>query len=407
VHTNSTEIKLDYENAFSDKFSLQAGYNAKFNRENTPQEAWESDNYEGEGMKPDMDYYNRFVYKMDTHAFYANITMKFGKFGVMGGLRGEYWKVNTESYDWDEDHGVREKDPPFKKDYFQLFPSVFLSYQFTDNDQLQFNYTRRLRRPWGGQLNSFKDTRDATTVSFGNPYLTPEFSNSLSLNYLKTWTEHSLMFSAYYRPTSDVIQRINWQNSSDGLMYSTSENVAKSVSEGVEVVLKNHLFRFLDLTTTANLYYYKIDGFSYNIDGQTITGEKDDNFSFNARVMASFALPYDISLQLNARYRAKQVITQGYREPNYRIDFGLRKNFFNKLITLSINCRDVLNSGKWESFTESDTFTRHQLNKRGSRRVNFTLTYNFGNQKPRKRQEREEEGEMDPSGGYNGGMGDE
>ena len=262
---------------------------------------------------------------------------------------------------------------------------------------MQLNYTRRLRRPWGGQLNSFKDTRDATTVSFGNPELTPEFSNSFSLNYLKTWTEHSLMVSAYYRPTSDVIQRINWQNQSDGLMYTTSENVAKSLSEGLELVIKNRLFRILDLTTTANAYYYKIDGFTYVIDGQTITGNDDHNFSFNARMTASLTLPYDISIQLNGFYRARQVITQGYRKPSYALDFGARKNFFNKMLTLSINCRDVLNSRRWENFTESDTFTRHQLNRRRSRQVNFTLTYNFGNQKLKKRPRNESEEEEEDS----------
>ena len=211
------------------------------------------------------------------------------------------------------------------------------------------------------------------------------------------------MLSAYYRPTSDVIQRINWQNTSDGLMYSTNENVAKSVSEGLELVVKNHLFRILDLTTTANAYYYKLDGFSYDIDGQTITGKENHNFSFNARMMASVTLPYDISVQVNGRYRARQVITQGYRKPSYSMDIGLRKNFFNKLITLSINCRDVFNSRRWENFTESDTFSRHQLNRRNSRMVNFTLTYNFGNQTLRKRPQRDEQGEDDPSSNYNGG----
>ena len=108
----------------------------------------------------------------------------------MAGLRGEYWKVNTESYTWEQEHDPSLRQKPFKKDYFQLFPSLFLSYQITESQQLQLNYTRRLRRPWGGELNSFRDTRDATTVSFGNPELTPEYSHSFSLNYLKTWRDH-------------------------------------------------------------------------------------------------------------------------------------------------------------------------------------------------------------------------
>ena len=102
-----------------------------------------------------------------------------------------------------------------------------------------------------------------------------------------------------------------------------------------------------------------------------------------------------------------QVITQGYRKPSYGLDFGMRKNFFNKMFTLSINCRDVLNSRRWENFTESDTFTRHQLNRRRSRSVNFTLTYNFGNQTLKKRSRDEMGEEEEPSSNYNGGGGDD
>ena len=347
---------------------------------------------------------------MDVHALYTTLTWKLGKFGVMGGLRGEYWRVNTESYTWEQEYQptADNRPTPFKKDYFQLFPSLFLSYQLTDNDQLQLNYTRRLRRPWGGQLNSFRDTRDATTVSFGNPELTPEYSNSFSLNYLKTWTEHSMMISAYYRPTTDVMQRINWQNPADGLFYSTSKNVAKSMSSGFEVTVKNKLFRILDLTTSANAYYYKLDGFQYVIDGQTVTGEEQSRFTWNARMIASVMLPYDLSVQLTGNYRSRQVVTQGYRKPGYGLDFGLRKHFLDKKLMLAISCRDVLDSRRWENITESETFLRHQLNRRRSRTVNFTLTYNFGNMKPKRRQGDHQGEEVDdPSSNYSGaGMED-
>ena len=76
----------------------------------------------------DEKYYNRFIYDMDVHALYATINTKlFGRLGVMAGLRGEYWKVNTESYSYQQEHHPELRDEPFKKDYFQLFPSLFLS----------------------------------------------------------------------------------------------------------------------------------------------------------------------------------------------------------------------------------------------------------------------------------------
>ena len=391
IRNRNTEVKLDYENPVNEHFKFEAGYNGRFSHENTPQESWSqttasirpSDNGQ---MTEDRDYFNRFIYDNDVHALYTTITWNAGKFGLMGGLRGEYWRVNTESFNWEQERDPSKREAPFKKDYFELFPSIFMSYQLTQNDQLQLNWTRRLRRPWGGELNSFKNTRDASMVSFGNPLLTPEFSNSYSLNYLKTFGDHSFLLSAYYRPTTDVIQRIKWQSQADGVMYMTNRNVAKSQSSGLELTLKNRLFRILDINTNANFYYYKLDGFSYVIDGQTVTGEADDNFTWNARCQASLMLPFDISVQATGHYRARQVITQGYRKANYGMDLGIRKNFFDKKLTVSLNCRDVFDSRHWETFTSSDTFTRHQKNWRGGRRFNINISWNFGNMKQKKPQ---------------------
>lgn len=403
INNHRKELKLEYENQVTKNFKIEAGYNGNFSRENTPQESYmDNTSFDGTNASEDKLFFNRFIYKQDLHAFYTTLSYKFGALSLMGGLRGEYWRVNTESYTWEQEHDASLREQPFKKDYFQLFPSVFMSWQMTETQQLQLNYTRRLRRPWGGQLNSFRDTRDATTVSFGNPYLTPEFSNSFSLNYLKQWNDHSLLVSAYYRPTTDVIQRISYKNQEDGLFYQTSMNVAKSVSTGLEMTLKNKLWRILDLTTSANAYYYRLNGFSYDIDGQTVTGNSDHNFTWNARMTASLMLPYDISIQTTGRYTARQVITQGYRKANYSIDFGARKNFFNKLFTLSVNCRDLLDSRRFETFTSGPNFTRHQINRRGGRRVSMTLTWNFGNMKQKKRPNKNQGSENDMPMDYNG-----
>jgi len=394
VNNRNIEIKLDYENAISEKLKLEAGYQARFSHENTPQESFADNTWDGKNLAEDKLYFNRFIYDNNVHALYATLSYKFGAFSLMGGLRGEYWTVNTKSYDWDQEYAGAERDKPFKKDYFELFPSLFLSYQISETQQLQLNVTRRLRRPWGGELNSFKDTRDATTVSFGNPELTPEFSNSFALNYLKTWDNHSLLASAYYRPTTDVMQRVQWQNEADGKIYQTSKNVAKSLSSGLELTVKNKLFRILDLTTNVNAYYYKLNGFDYEIEGQRVHGEGNHNFTWNARLTASLILPYDISVQASCRYRARRVTAQGHSNANCSMDLGIRKNFLNKMFTLSANCRDLFNSRSRTSITETEQFYRYQRNKWGSRTVSINLTWNFGNMK-NKKHDRPDEGAGD------------
>ncbi|MBR1394753.1 MAG: TonB-dependent receptor [Prevotella sp.] len=386
VNNRNWEAKLEYENKLSETLKLEAGYNGRFSHENTPQESqiWNqtTNRYEDEAF-----FYNRFIYDMDIHALYVTSNMKFGKFGVMAGLRGEYWKVDTKSIDY------YQSEVPFKKDYFQLFPSLFLSYELTETAQLQLNYTRRLRRPWGGQLNSFKNTRDASMIEFGNPQLTPEFTHSFSLNFLKTWEDHTLSIGTYYRPATDVMQRIRYQGTYEGqtVMYMTNLNVAKSQRAGAELILKDKLFRILDLTTTLNAYYYKLDGFSTVVEGWPVTGEGNEDFSWDARMLASFILPYDISLQATGNYRSRGVITQGYRKANGSLDLGLRKSFFNKALALAINWRDVFNTRHWKNYTSSDTFNRYQENWRDPV-LNFTLTWNFGNMAgKKKRSENEEE----------------
>lgn len=390
VNNRSWEAKVDYENQLTETFKLEAGYNGRFSHENTPQESqmWnqQTNQYEDEAY-----FYNRFVYDIDVHALYATGNMKLGRMGVMAGLRGEYWRVDTKSTDY------YQHVEPFKHDYFQLFPSLFLNYELTKTSQLQLNYTRRLRRPWGGQLNSFKNTRDASMIEFGNPELTPEYTNSFSLNYLKTWPAHTLSIGTYYRPTTDVMQHIRYQGEYEGqpTMFMTNLNVAKSQSAGAELILKDKFFRILDLTTTLNAYYYKLDGFQTIVEGQRVSGESDENFAWDARVLASVILPYSISIQATGNYRSRSVITQGHRKANGSLDLGLRKTFLNKKFALAVNWRDVFNTRHWENYTEGPTFWRHQKNWRDPR-INVQLTWNFGNMKQKRRPGPEEmQGGMD------------
>lgn len=409
INNRSWETKLEYENQLSEQFKLEAGYNGRFSHENTPQSSFEYAAHgeaqrlspEDSRLKEDPYFYNRFIYDMDVHALYATGNLKLGRFGVMAGLRGEYWQVDTRSIDY------YQHAEPFKKDYFQLFPSLFLSYELTSSAQLQLNYTRRLRRPWGGQLNSFKNTRDASMIEFGNPLLTPEYTNSFSLNFLKTWTDHTLSLSTYYRPTTDVMQRIRYQGEYNGqpTMFMTNLNVAKSQSAGAELILKDKLWRILDLTTTINAYYYKLDGFSTTVEGQTVTGEGNENFAWDARLLASLILPYNISVQATGNYRSRSVITQGHRNANGSLDLGLRKTFLNKRFALAVNWRDVFNTRHFENYTEGPTFWRHQKNWRDPR-LNVQLTWNFGNMKQKKRPERDDMqgGGDDEGGGFGGGF---
>ncbi len=390
------EVQLDYENAFTENHKLQAGYRGSFTRDNSPVSTY-ADPDKREEIEA---LYNRFIYIRDLHALYATYSGKLWKrFGYQVGLRGEYYAVSTDSHH--KKDGVISTHPETIDPVLQLFPSVFLSYQLPGDNELQVNYTKRVRRPWGGQLNSFHNISDSTNISFGNPLLKPEYSNAFELNYLKSWENHMLSVSAYYRTTDDIMQRISYME--NGIMYSTSDNVAQSLSSGVEIVGKNRLFGKVDLTTTLNMFYYKLEAFDFLLpNGANLHGDASEDFSWNLRMMGTVGLPKAWSLQVTGMYNAKSVIAQGYRAPNYGLDAGVRKQFAGGKWSLSLNGRDLLNSRRFHSEKWSKDFYQNSSNFRGGRQITGTLTYSFGNmraKKPRKM----DNGGMQPE--YGGGDG--
>ena len=387
--SDKTEIKLDYQYKINENNRVEAGYKGDFAKDHSPVITYTDE----KRQNPVHSLYNIFDYKQQTHALYGTYSGRVGKFGYQLGLRGEYWDVSTRSTDWNDAQNGTEKAYSYNN-FFKLFPSAFISYEIGSGHEIQANYTRRLRRPWGGQLNNFKNISDSTNISYGNPGLTPEYSNAYELNYIKNWNKHTLSLSAYYRTTDDVIERISYNEGK--IIYTTHENVAQTQSAGLEIIGKNKLFKILDLTTSVNLFYYKLDAFKYIINGYEITGNADENFSWNARMTASVILPWSITMQVTGRYNARRIVAQGYREPDYMLDIGLRK-MFNQSWSLSLNARDLLDSRSRHSVTINENFYRDSKNSHGGRTFGFTLTYNFGNMKAKMPKRKPQEM---PSSGY-------
>lgn len=398
MRSNGWELQADYVNAFSENSKLEAGYKGTMSREKSPVETFSGTTVDDE--LPDEELYNKFYYDRDIQALYATYSGRLDKFGFQAGLRGEYSHIETRSLEFGQSKG---EVSPYKNDYFSLFPSVFLTYTLPAGNEIQVNYTRRISRPWGRQLNSFVNVTDSTNISYGNPYLDPEFSNAYELNYIKNWESHTLSISAYYRSTNDVIQRISYLDGN--IMKSTYENVAKSQSAGTELVLKNNFARILDLTTTVNLYYNKLDGFSYLPEGAQapVIGKANEDFSWDAKMIANVALPASFSLQVTGSYNSKRIIAQGYRKANYSVDAGVRKAFWDRKLSLSVNARDIFNTRKWKTETSGTGFTQYAENWRTGRTVGFTLTYSFGNMKA-SRNRPQQRGQQDQNNNMMNGM---
>ncbi len=397
INVRTWGAKIDYSNTFTDWLKLEAGFKGDYGNEDTPVSTMQGTSIADLTLNPAL--WNRFIYRNNISALYFTLGGRVKDFSYSAGLRGEAWQISTKSLDYAERDNKNGIDW-FHKNSFALFPSVFLSYALPHDNEVQINYTRRIRRPWGGQLNSFVDISNPTNWSYGNPELEPQYSNSFELNYLKSWTYHMLSLSAYLRTADNCMNRLTYRQGD--MLYTTWGNASNTTDLGVEIVGKNSLFRgVLDLTTTVNLYNNHISDWTKvlpTLDGSTVTlsGVSKNSFAWDARIMANVKLPWSISLQATGRYASSQLTAQGTRQGGWSVEAGVRRVFGNW--SVSLNCRDIFNSRKWKSTTNGDGYWETSERWRHGRNLRLTIKYSFGNMKSKPSQRRDNGEPMDSSG---------
>jgi outer membrane receptor protein involved in Fe transport len=390
-NSKTGEFKLDYTNVLSKDSKLEAGWQSDVTNTTTS-----SSGYDNLALKDIPSYYNDFNYDEQIHAAYMTYSNRFDKLSIEGGLRAEYmWKksTNTTKPDNTENTSVQPIEP---KSYFELYPSLYLTYSLPNNNELQLNYSRRVNRPRGQQINPFRNYSDSTRITYGNPDLDPEFSSSVELNYIKNFDDQTISASVYYHHTNNVIQNVQFLNQET--MESTYLNVATSQNTGLELVSKNRLFKILNLTSTLNLYYSKLDSSVYAnpynaLITTTIPGQS--SFSWTANVLANLMFSNTLSGQITGRYASPQIIAQGTRQEKYSIDLGLRKTFLDRNLSVSLNVRDLLNSNKNKTTTSGTGFSQTSQSYFNSRVIGLSVSYNFGNTKPKKSDLKKKENQPD------------
>lgn len=398
------EIKADYEWKPTKNSRLEAGYQSTLAWRETQAKAY-NDHAQATELYA---YFNDFHNNEQNHALYISYGNRFwDKFSVQVGLRGEYFMRHLDSKYKDATGTERDayENKREKQDtaYFQLYPSAYLSYDFGHGHELQLNYTRRVDRPRGHQLNPRIDFADSTNIRIGNPNLLPSYSSSLELNYLKTWNRHTLSAGVFWRFQDGVVQNVRYME--DDIMKNTFINVARRQDLGIEVVAKNKLFgEVLQLTTSANFYWNTITAAHYEdyVNGEFITVDlpAQNILAWSARINAQFMFTKTFSGQISGRYRSPRVVAQGTTTHSYSIDLGLRKTFLDRKLALALNVRDILDSRARRNTTWGDGFWQKQENRWHSRTVSLTLTWNFGTQQKKNKSNDMNRNNSDMGSGY-------
>ncbi|WP_073080268.1 outer membrane beta-barrel family protein [Chitinophaga jiangningensis] len=363
--------QVDYVNPLSEKSKIEAGIRSntrKFSNYTTVMGL----DYPNTDYKVDSSLSSDYKYSEQINAAYATYTGGFDNFGYQVGLRAEQSFYKGESF-----FGEYKS---YNVDYpISLFPSLFLSQKLKGDHELQLNYSRRIRRPWFRDLLPTIDY-NGQSASTGNPGLSPEFTNSFELSYLKDFNRKvNLLVSVYYRNTEnaitdfykDTVLSLNGQDQRVLLSYPI--NASSRNSYGAEFTLRTQVTKTWDITANANLAQTKINA---SQDNATLSNQ---GFTWFGKVNSNTKLPWNLTFQVNGEYESKQILPQGERMPNWSIDAAVKKDLLkNKALSISLGINDIFNSNRNLSYTTTSFSEQENYRKRLARELRLNATWRFG-----------------------------
>jgi outer membrane receptor protein involved in Fe transport len=360
--------QIDYVYPINENSKIEAGLQSRWDMDNG--------NYTFENFDPDRGWVNDTTlsntldYLDAIQSLYGTFTGKLKKFGYQAGLRAEYDNryINqvtlSEAYRYEKMH---------------FFPSFYLTYELPKQMQLQISYSRRIERPDEHDLNPFKEYMDNQNVRVGNPGLSPEFTNSFELNYQLPFKKNFISLETFYRRTNNVITHYTEYDTIAGVFIHTEQNADKDFSLGAELMANLNLTRWWQFNLTGNLFRYTLSGEN---EGEYVT-RSTTSWGGNANLV--FKLKWDTRIQLMSMYRGPSITLQGERKGFFFTNFAVRKDLFDKRLSVTLNVRDVFRTSKHSSTSSGSGFYTFNEMRRESPVVMLTLSYRINNYKQSKK----------------------
>lgn len=367
----SVVAKLDYELPIGENSKLEAGYRFDSRNNDYDYAVW------NEGVV-NPDFTSVTNYKEMFNAFYAQFKSKIGdNFAYQLGLRSELSNIDVDF------RSLSNTEPSISKSYSNFFPSVFLSYNLTQNNQLLLNYSKRINRPRSWFLVPFNSYNDSDNIFSGNPDLNPSYVDSFEFGYSFQKSKITFNPTLYYNHEKDETQMVNIYNFERQRFETKPYNIGFEDRYGLDMNFTYDPFSWLKLMGSLDLYGYRSDGeFNYTtlIDGvetPTTMSFNGKGFSQRARLNTTFKIDKTLNVQLQGFYRGGEETDTSKRDAMYALNLGASKTIWDGNGTFSFNIQDIFNTRNRTSYTYGDGFQRESYMQWQPRQFSLSFTYRF------------------------------
>lgn len=351
-------FKTDYSHPLKNDGVIEGGYKVSYSK--TDNVADYRDVINGQQVA-NTDMSNHFKYDEIINAVYVNFNTTYKRFSFQTGLRLE----NTDSKGNQLQNGQK-----FKRNYTNLFPTVYVQYKLDSigKNQLVASYGKRINRPYFQDLNPFISPLDRFTYYAGNPYLNPAFANNYDLSY-----RYKGYFSTTisYGETKDDINETIEIN--EGIYYSRPGNTGKSQVYSINFTSDIPILKWWKANFYSEITHSKYKSKLYTEDLDT----SGTYWYFSAN--NSFNFSKNWSGELGGNYQTDVVSAQFIIGARGSVNIGAKTKILKRNGSLRFSVNDVFYGGIVNGTINNLRLTDATwINRRDSRFGAITFTYSFG-----------------------------
>lgn len=350
--------KVDYVYPINKKITIETGAKTSFVTNDAASD-FNVNDPSGMIWNNALKLHDHFIYNENINAAYVSARGQFGKNSVQLGLRVENTnsKGNSESMnEIDTEH------------YTNLFPSLFFQHAFNENNQLGFSYSYRIGRPNYQMLNPFIWMLDPYTYQKGNPFLKPQFTNALGINYTY---KNRWITSLGFNDTRDIFTQVLAQDDQTNVIYQTDENMSRSVDVNLSETAQLDITKWWHMNAT-------VIGMYKQVKSNVVGGVTFSRWSYNGNISNAFTLPNDWSAEVSGQYQSKQLWGNFILQPQYQMNIGIQKRLLKNKMILKLSLDDVFNTFKGGAVVKYNDINMNIVNRWDSRKLNLSVSYHFG-----------------------------
>lgn len=315
----------------------------------------------------DISKLNHFSYREQIMAGYLLYTRSLGKHWTCEvGLRGEgtlATGILTSA--------VASQNQTNHRSKFDLFPSVSIHWVAGENHNLTLSYTKRTDRPAYQDLNPFEYMLDELSCWRGNPFLKPQKSHSVGLDYIHRNTSLSLSYTYVKDHKAQITDTVSV---SKVMMIPRNVGCRQQISLSGYQQIKVLPKWKMSLNLTG---YYVVNDIAFDEYRKFHLSGFAGIFSLRN----TLRLPWKVMMELNGSFHTSHIgAANEHKKSSGYVDLGFSRNFAHNKWSLSLAFRDLFWTSRWDDYSAYGDFKLWNWGKSESRRVNLNVTYRFGKQ---------------------------